>query len=232
MYGVVDSLSLACMQVLIQSGPDGPLANFRGAHSCGTSAQPHVNGVQDWDREAIRDSQGRVTEGSDPSISEPLVIARNSLYFSFNIKLCSDLPRTDFDQRTLEDCKMKLARAYSITRPSASRGKPFLTPIIFTDIADPNNWRVINGGPVRCSRLFIPTRAQIQSGIFSNEPDYSAIMEIPDQQFIYDRSLPDSWYGRQTSMLLEKLRAGGSLPLVNAAAASASIEHITVKNPM
>lgn len=142
---------------------------------------------------------------------------------------------TDFDQRTLEDCHAKFKRSSSALILTERRPLTLLLPPP-TDITDPNNWRILNGGTSRCDRLFIPSQAQLASGFFDENPnyDYDKIMEVSTLSgpIIRDRHMIDSWYGQQTVQLLAKVRAGQSLPLRDRTATEETIERIKVPNPV
>lgn len=89
----------------------------------------------------------------------------------------------------------------------------FVVWCVWADIKDPNDWRLKNGGDARCPRMFLPSHDQVQTGFFADSPDHELVMENLDTLLVYDPALTRSWYGRETSKLLAKFRAGQNLPL-------------------
>lgn len=83
--GIDADMNSRFAQIMLQCGPEGTLADITGGHSCAARKRPHVEGVLDWDKDAVRDSAGFVSDGEDPGIIEPLFVARTSSHIAYSL---------------------------------------------------------------------------------------------------------------------------------------------------
>lgn len=171
-------------KVLLHTAYTPGLASFDGPHGCkiSSSIRRPPAGVS----EQIKNSQGMVIQDGGAYIStrlptEPLAIARESIFSSWREKIADLASPSDFVQRDLEDCRAKIGA-----------------------VDDPNAVHAKGRGIVVCDEAYLPSAEEVASSEFGADPNNRFLLRLPPDGTVVEDLRMKNWASRATKAILQR----------------------------